>query len=237
MMFRPSLLTRIQRMIELTYDWQTEIHSIDPYLVGDYGFSIHYAGRSVFPQVAADQPRTFVTYTGGPIRLGIYYPDSLIRQLEEANPLHGISHKNVLPFAALVEELDHFLMLAWSAQNQREVSLLELEFHANVTTYLVLAHFLGRTTGRARLSTDQREWIRKNLLYGVGESFPEPHRSRYRSASRLALAFLLSLEHLTGEEKLKFLRRFARQSWTDQRTLIESGDCVGRSGLLRAVRG
>jgi hypothetical protein len=233
-MSRPSLLARIQRLIESTYDWSTDIYSLDPYLVGDHGYAVHYAGRSIFGHTGADQPRTFVTYVGGPIRLGIYYPDSLIRRLEEANPLHGITHENVLPFAALVEELDHFLMLAWSARHQREVSLLELEFHANVTTYLVLAHFLGRTTGRIRLSTEQRKWIRKNLFDGVGESLPEPHRSRYRNASRLALAFLMSLERLNGEEKLRFLRRFARQSWPNQRTLIESGDCVRRSGLLRA---
>jgi len=232
---QPSLLTRVQVLIESTYDWRTDIGSLGPFIVGDHGYKVLYAGQSL-GNAPEEQPRTFVTWAGGPVRLGIYYPDSLIRRLEETNPLREISEKNIVPFATLVEELDHFLMLAWSARHQREISLLELEFHANVTVYLVLAHFLGRTTGQARLSTGQREWIRRYLFEDLGESFSEPQRTRYQRAYRLALAFLRSLESLTGEEKLRFLRRFARQSWTNQRAYIESGDCVRRSGLLRAVR-
>lgn len=228
------LLNRLQSLIETTYDWSTSIQNLAPFLVGDHGYRVLYAGREILEESPGEGegPRTLVTWRGGPVSLGVYYPDALVRHLEEINPLREISDKNVVAFSLLVEELDHLLMLAWCARHERSVRLLELEFHANVTKYFVLAHFLGRATRRVRLTAAQREWIQHWLFWEMGERLPEPQGHRYRTATRLALRFIRSLETVSAWERVTILRRFARQSWTRQRAFLESMEYPLSSGLL-----
>jgi hypothetical protein len=237
MMPQASLLARLQSLIESTYDWTTGIHNLAQYVVGDYGYRIFYAGQEILEELPGEEvgPRTLVTWRGGPVRLGVYYPDALVRHLEAINPLNEISDRNVVAFSLLVEELDHLLMLAWCARHGRDVRLMELEFHANVTKYFVLAHFLGRATRRARLTSAQRQWIHRHLFWGIGEGLPEPQNHRYRVAARLALRYVRSLENLAGMERLTVLRRFARWSWLNQRTCLESVEFPTESGFLGAL--
>ena len=234
---QPSLLIRLQRLIEATYDWRTGIQNLAPFLVGDHGYSVFYAGREILEESAGkgEGPRTLVTWRGGPVSLGVYYPDALVRHLEEINPLRELSDKNVVAFSLLIEELDHLLMLAWCIRHERSVRLLELEFHANVTKYFVLAHFVGRATRRVRLTSAQREWIQHQLFCEMGERVPEPQGHRYRTAARLALRFIRSLEMVSAAERVTILRRFARQSWGRQRAFLESMEYPVSSGLLGSL--
>ena len=83
------LLTRLHRIIEASYDWKTGIQDLSPYLVGDEGYRMLYEGREILGLLPGTEkgPRTLVTWRGGVLRLGVYYPDELIRRLEERNPL------------------------------------------------------------------------------------------------------------------------------------------------------
>ena len=163
---RAPLLSRLQRLIENSYDWNTGIEDLGPFLLGDQGYRLFYEGREIeeVPPGTFPAARTLVRCHGNQIRLGIYYPDALVLLLEARNPLRGLDEGNVTAFSVLVEELDHLLMLAWCARHGRKVGLLELEFHANVTKYLVLAHFIARLSGRARLVEDQRIWLLLRLF-------------------------------------------------------------------------
>jgi len=232
-----SLLTLLQRIIEASYDWNTGIQDLGPYLVGDEGYRALYQEREVLGVLPGMEsgPRTLVTWKGGEVRLGVYYPDELIRRLEERNPLCGIGEENIIPFSLLVEELDHLLMIAWCVRHGRVVRLMELEFHANLTKYFVLAHFLGRASRRSQLSSLQRRWLDFLLFHEVGEDLPEPYRHRYRTAARLARSFLAALEGLAAPARLIALRRFARRSWESQRYCLESVDSEFRERLLVAV--
>ena len=87
--------------------------------------------------------RTLVRETDEGLRASIYYPDRLIRVLEQHPPQHGLCDANVDAFATLVEELDHFLMIVARARSGRPLTLFELELHANVSKHLVLSRFLA----------------------------------------------------------------------------------------------
>jgi hypothetical protein len=228
----PPLLCRIHRLIEASYDWATGIADLSEYLVGDEGYRRLYGQRVLVEEVGAPLPpaRTLVRWEGGETRACIYLPDSLVSHLEARNPLRSLDDRNVEAFSTLVEELDHLLMLAWCSRHGRPVRLLELEFHANVTKYLVLAHFLGRLTGRSRLSTGQRSWLRDRLFSRSGEGLAPPLASRYRVAARLACRFLGRLEPVASEERVRILRRFVRQDWSRQRRILEGGELRGASG-------
>jgi hypothetical protein len=231
------LITRLQRIIEASYDWRTGIQDLSPYLVGDGGYRALYANREIVGLLPGTEqgPRTLVTWRDGVLRLVVYYPDDLIRDLETRNPLLGLGEENLLPFSLLVEELDHLLMLAWSARHGRVVRLMELEFHANITKYLVLAHFLARAEGRSRLSPALRRGLHEFLFEGVGEGLPEPYQNRYETAARLARRFLMVLERLTRPARVVALRRFGRRSWESQRYCLESSDSKLQVGLFVAA--
>jgi len=230
------LLSRLQSLIEASYDWRTGIPDVAPYLVGDQGYKALYADREILEDLPGSEagPRTLVTSRGGVIRLGVYYPDALVRHLEDWNPLRGVTEENIIGFSLLVEELDHLLMLAWCVRYGRRVRLVELEFHANVTKYLVLAHFLGRTTRRTRLLPEQRKWLRHHLFWEIGEELPKSHRDRYRTAALLARRYIQQLETLPPLGRITALRRFVRQSWGSQRYCLESAATSVRSGFLLA---
>ena len=234
---RDSLLTRLQRLIERSYDWNTGIEDLGPYLLGDEGYRRLYDGQEIAEELPGASPgaRTLVRWLGPQIRIRVYYPDALVRYLERRNPLHRVDEDNVGPFAVLVEELDHLLMLAWCARHRRGVALLELEFHANVTKYMVLAHFLARLSHRPHLAPSQRRWVLHRLFHGAGEGLPPPFRHRYRTAARLAIRLLSHLDSLPGEERVQALRRLGRRSWESQRSCLESLDSGGNLGLLLAV--
>jgi hypothetical protein len=232
----PTLIARLKRLIEFSYDWRTGIDDLAPFLVGDRGYRALYEGREILEEVPGPEvgPRTLVTCREGAVRLGIYYPDSLVRRLEDAPPLLGIGEQNLMPFAHLVEELDHFLMLAWCIPRSRVVRLVELEFHANVTKYLVLAHFLGRLRDQDRLLQSERDWLVHALFEDAGEDLPEPFRRRYRTAARMGVRFIRELDALPPAKRVSALRRFGRRSWGELRQSLESSRGGEALGLLLA---
>jgi len=231
------LLSQLQRLIETSYDWTTGIDDLGPFVVGDEGYRQIYGGKE-FLEGQSGQPagaRTLVTWVCGQIRVNIYYPDHLVVHLERRNPLYRIDDENVTPFSILVEELDHLLMLAWCVRHRRNVRLVELEFHANVTKYLVLTHFLARLNRCQRLSPVQRRWVFDRLFGGAGEGLPPALSQRYETAEQLALRFIHLLDSMPAVEKIRTLRRFARRAWGVQRSHLESLGGWNQLGLLLVV--
>jgi hypothetical protein len=145
----------------------------------------------------------------------IYFPDRLIRRLEDSPPMRGLCERNVDDFATFVEELDHFLFLAERARQKRHVSLLELELQANVTKYLVCALFLAggsdrRPRGGAGLDGENRLWLHYHLFEKIEFAEPDPVvRSRYRDALRFARRFIDRLERIPrASDRVARLRAF-----------------------------
>ena len=220
----PPLLSQLHLLIESSYDWATGIDDVGRFVVGDEGYRRLYGHREVLGALPESilGARTLVAWEGRQVRLLVYYPDQLVRHLEIWNPVRRIDEENVSHFSVLIEELDHLLMLAWCARYQRPVRLLELEFHANITKYLVLIHFLGRLGRRMRILPGQKQWVRLHLFHGAGEDLPPPFQKRYETAARLASRFLRLLEQMPVAERVRTLRRFARQSWQAQRRVLDS---------------
>jgi hypothetical protein len=222
------LLVRLQRLIERTYDLDTGIADIAPYIIGDEGYERLYSDKPVLQKVGAaamsapatspamaDQPtaRTLLREEDGGLRVCIYYPDRLIENLEASDPSRRLGDHNVDDFATLVEELDHFLMVADRHRAGGELSLLELELHANVTKELTLRLFVARMRGEGRDGEADQAWVRHHL-FGKGElreDDPEV-RDRYRDAAALAVRYLDYLEELPPASRPSELRRFHRRT-------------------------
>ena len=170
--------------------------------------------------------RVLVRDGSGSVAACIYYPDALIAHLERFPPGQGIGDENIDAFAAFVEELDHFLVLAERVRLGRPVSLLELELHANVTKYLVCALFLARAAGRGdrsgSLDASARAWLLWHLFEKVTFAEPEPQvQERYCDASRFGRRVIDRLEREKDRvTRLALLRAFHDAGGQDKLTLL-----------------
>ena len=227
-----SLLETLQHVIERTYDLDTGVTDIGRFVIGDQGFRAlygrwHDAGliretvadpRTVMPVSgataagsASGTARTLVREQGDGLALSIYYPDALVRCLEGNDPTRRLDDGNVDSFNTLVEELDHFLVIADRFRSQGVVSLMDLELHANVTKYLVLKMFVGKLRRASRLAPADAAWV-KQQIFDRGEFVAEDPdvRARYREASRLAARYVGALDGLAPASRVAALRRFHR---------------------------
>jgi hypothetical protein len=217
-----SLLERVQGLLERTYGMDNLVRDVGRFVVGDLGYERFYRGGAGPSRVRSlgHGAKTLIREADGAVRLCIYYPDDLIRCLELNPPERGLREANVDAFATLVEELDHLLCIAERAVQTRPLSLFELELHANVSKYLVLARFVA---GRGdRIEERRRVWLRYHLFDKGAYSDEDPAaRARYRDAARWARRLLEKLGDLPAAERIVTLRRFHR---------------VGGSGKVRMIR-
>jgi hypothetical protein len=191
-------------------------------VIGDAGLRAIYPKNGYDEAGAADGTgaKLLVREAGEDVRACIYYPDEMIRCLEQSPPQRGLNDDNVEAFAVLVEELDHFLVAAERAYAGRGVSLLELEIQANVSKDLVLSRFL--TARGTRIDRSRRVWLRGHLFHGRRYSDADPAiRNRYDEATHYALRFLQVLERTPRAQRLPALRRFHRASMAGKMEMIE----------------
>jgi len=223
----PSLLESIQRLLERTYRMRSGIDDPGRFVIGDRGFALLYVERSPAEEAAragsvdGSGARMLVRESVDGVRACIYYPDRLIEHLERFPPQRGVGDENVDAFAALVEELDHLLLLAERKRKERPVTLLELELHANVSKHLVLTRFLAGPNRRLR--EDRRLWLRHQLFEKVRYCDDEPEvRQRYEDARLWAVRFVDGLAALPTDRRIDTLRRFHEQGAQGKLELIRS---------------
>jgi hypothetical protein len=214
------LVEVLKSLIERTYGIPSLIGDLAPFIVGDEGYRRLYGGGGMDEHGAG--ARVLVRESSGPLRAAFYCPDSLVRHLERFNPLHGLGDVNVQEFGVLVEEIDHLVTLASRASESRTVTLLELEYHANVTKYLAVMHFLGRQSGRRRVAEPLRQWARHHLFEKLSREKGSAE-SRYREAARLAWQYLKIFETLTPRVRRFELRAFHRRPFSDILHLVQTG--------------
>jgi len=211
------------QVLERTYHMRSGIDDPGRFVVGDRGFAQLYGGVELASRVGAatgDGATTVVRDSPAGLRVTVYYPARMIRQLARFPPQHGLSEQNVDAFATLVEELDHLLVIADRAVASRPLTMFELELHANVSKHLVLCRFLA---GREpKLAPADRIWLRHHLFNKL--RFTEPDRlvrQRYRDARRWAIRLIDALPRLEPRARVGTLREFHRAAPRDKVELID----------------
>jgi hypothetical protein len=233
---RQPLLFALRTIIERTFDLDTGIRDLSHYIIGDRGLALLYEERSGSAReglfrcgsaAPGNDPigaRTLLREESGRLLVNLYYPDRLIRNLEVHDPFRSLSDANVDDFATFIEELDHLLTVADRHRAGAEISLLELELHANVTKELVVSLFVARHRGTERLESRDRAWIRHHLFHKVTYAEEDAGiQARYRDATALAVRYLEALYALRPTERLRELRRFHRRTHHEKLESIVRG--------------
>ena len=205
-----SLLESVRGLIERTYRIRSGLREIGPFVIGDLGLRRLYAssrGGHDIGSADGQGARTLVRETERGVVACIYFPDAMIRQLEAYPPQCGVREENQAAFSTFVEEVDHLLVFAERSLRELPVSLFELELHANVSKYFVLARFLAGSSSHLR--DDRPIWQRRRLFDDVRFCDDDSEvRRRYHDAARWTVQFIDGLSALDPVAGVAALRRF-----------------------------
>lgn len=146
--------------------------------------------------------------------VSLYLDPALIERLARQDPTERLHGGNVADCWAALEGVSHFLCVAWHANHDRPVSLLELEMQAEVDKYVV-TYWLMQQQSPRRFPAELRR-----LLFDrahVDPALAEGREALYRRASHYAEKFCRGLERDLRSERvgaerevLARLRRFYR---------------------------
>jgi len=208
-----TLFSDIQRLFERTYaavGLNLEDCLIDQYRCGQLSRLAGATAREL-----SDLARTFLRRVGDDLRIGIYYSQWLIDQLEKNDPRRGLNDGNIRQLIAFVEEINHALHAALAFRRGvqdigTEDFARNLELQAQVDTYLVLLLFVGFFRRSQRVSRTDRRWLRFHLFARQdADAYSDPNlRGRYLETTELAKKYTRCLDTLNGVRRIDEIRLF-----------------------------
>jgi hypothetical protein len=177
----------------------------------------------------SETARTFLRAADGRLRIGIYYSQWLIEQLEQHDPRAGLSEHNIRELIAFVEEINHALHAALQFQrgdapSRDEAYARNLELQAGVDTWLVLTLFMAFFRKPGPVTRFDRRWLRFHLFESRNpRAYRDPQlRARYAETTRLAKRYTRYLESLAASRRVEEIRRFHALPYEEKRRHILS---------------
>jgi len=205
---RASVLSRLQRGLEVLYRVETHLH-VDAFVIDDA-----QRDGAGLPRGAREQ--LLVHESDGELGLGLFVDRAALANLERNDPNRRLDDANFADFCLALEGVSHFVYLALCAAGHRRVSALELELQAEVDKFVCCLLLQGSDTNlRRRLFRD---------VHFADDLSAEEHE-RYRTANAEAERYAAGLERrFVREDRLCDLldevRRFYRMGLDDKRGLI-----------------
>jgi len=200
---------RVQKQLHKIYEIETGA-DVGEFLVTD---------PEVVSQIEAGQPGTrdiqeklLVRDRGDELDLALYIDPQVGERLAEADPTSRLDDTNFGDYLVLLEGVSHFTYLAWNAQRERPVTLLELELQAEVDKYVSCLFQLSSQDG-GRVPRRLKQVLFDGVVFD--EQLDDAGLERYETANRVAMKYCARLEerflvrHRT-REMIDDVRRFYR---------------------------
>ena len=155
-----------------------------------------------------------VAEEGDTLAMALYIDPAVLARLAGRDPFAALTHHNLADYLTVVEGVSHFVYVAWHAEHDRPVTLLELELQAEVDKYVLGARLL-REQGAGRFPRELHralfERARVDPVAAAGRvnlyQMASCYAARFcrRVAARLAMR-----AHSASRELESELRRFYR---------------------------
>lgn len=176
--------------------------------------------------------RTFLRAADGQLKVGIYFSNWMIEQLEKHDPRSGLSDENIGPLIAFIEEINHALHAGLQFQRgtkpeQNENYARNLELQAQVDTYLVLLLFIAFFRKPGAITQRDRRWLQFHMFEAEQ---PQPFRdqtlhARYAETTQLARKYTAYLESLAASRRVEEIQVFHALGYSEKCARIrELGD-------------
>ena len=143
------------------------------------------------------------------VSLAVVFATEVAATLDRSDPREGLDTDNLGAFCTVIEEVSHFLFLAFCARVERSVTRLELELQGEVDKYLT-TRLTFPSQGRSSLARRLRGVLFRE--YRLQPDLTAEQSGRYESASSLADRYCGHLEEsYIGEGRLDELERDQRR--------------------------
>ncbi len=175
----------------------------------------------------ADQPldtgveeTVLVSEDNDGLGLSVFLDQELLTRLEKQNPLDGLRARRLGDLSMVLEGISHFNYLVWSAQQDRSVTLLELELQAEIDKFVA--------TTLLALDQQDYEFLRRLHHWLFGEvrfhaSLSDDQRQRYEIANDYAGRFCHRVFARIGDASgFEELRHFYRLTQAEKIGYIHS---------------
>jgi hypothetical protein len=196
----------------------TEIYRADPgfeiadYLITDPALAKTLGNGALTPNT---DESVLIRQDQDGLALSLYLNEELLERLDRNNPLECLRTEQLQDLCKVIEGISHFNYVAWSARQDKSVTLLELEMQAEVDKFV----------GTWLLALDQKDfefascvhrWLFDDVSFNP-QLRPEQHE-RYRAANDYAARFChgisqrLDRDSATGLDELRHFYRLSQQA-------------------------
>ena len=122
------------------------------------------------------------------LEIALFLNETLKNNLDQKDPLQSLCAENISDFCALIEGVSHFVYYVQKANQNQNVSQLELELQAEVDKYVLLSLFLK---SESRQHNQVLDMLFENYFLNHGLTTEQQHR--YQTASDLARKYCSQL--------------------------------------------
>jgi len=206
------MLSSLQNNLTELYQVDTE-YRIDDFLITDPRLAQVLGSNCM---LAENSETVLLCEDESGVALSVYLDEELLDRLREDDPLANLKPRQLDDFWTALEGVSHFTYLAWSAQNDKSVTLLELEMQAEVDKF-VCAWLLALAQDDQALANRLHGWLFDDVRFHP--DLDNEQRERYRAASDYAARFCYGLAdrlRAGNEHVIDELRHFYRLTQRDK---------------------
>lgn len=195
----------------------TDIYRVDPghnvadFVITDPKLAQLLGGAALIPDT--DETVLMVEDEDG-ISLSLYLDEEMLARLDSEDPLENLRPGQLNDLWTVVEGISHFNYIAWSAQLERPVTLLELEMQAEVDKF-VSTWMMALRQDDGALAERMHGWLFDDVSFNPRLSSTQC--ARYQAANSYAARFCHGLRRrlsTNNDKGLDELRHFYRLSQT-----------------------
>ena len=162
------------------------------------------------------------------LALSVYLDRQMLERLDQDNPLETLHTRHLDDLCKVLEGISHFNYLVWSAQQEKSVTLLELEMQAEVDKF-VTTWLLALAQEDYEFAGSLHRWLFDEIRYNP--NLRRDQLERYRAANGYASRFCHGLAkrmERDSDSGLTELRHFYRLSQQAKISHIHSQAYAGR---------
>jgi len=192
-------------------------HQVADFLITDRTLA-DYVGDSTL--AAGVEETVFVAEDDDGMAVSVYLDHALMSRLDCMSPLNKLKPEQLSDLSTVLEGVSHFNYLAWSANHDRSVTLLELELQAEVDKF-VATTLMALEQNDLDFARELHSWLFDEVRYQ--SSLDSEQRERYETANDYASRFCHRiLDRIDDASCSRELRDFYRLSQGDKISHIHS---------------
>ena len=206
------MLADLQQQLNDTYQ-VGQGHDVRDFLITDPCLAKCIGGDSLLTNTAET---LLLSQDEDSLGMSLFLDSELLDRLRSANPIGRLRADQLDDLWKVLEGVSHFVCVAWKAEQDRKVSLLELELQAEIDKFV----------STMQLVLDQRDGDMLNHVHGwlfdnveFNDELDDEQLDRYREANDYAARFCRGLWHRFVDDDrrvLPELREFYRLQLTEK---------------------